>query len=139
MTRCFISVFALAATLLLAQEPAITVRDAWVRLPLASKNETAMYVVVENHTAQKRAIVGASSDSADKLELHEMKMEKTLMKMTPVTQVALPAKGKASFDPNSYHIMMFGLKSKLAVGDMVTATLKLDDGTMVPVTATVRK
>jgi copper(I)-binding protein len=35
--------------------------------------------------------------------------------------------------------MLFGLKARPAVGDTITATLTLDDGTMVPVSATVKK
>lgn len=124
---------------LAAQDAAVTARDAWVRMPLPSKTETALYVVIENHSAQKRAIVAASSDAAAAVEMHEMKMVKTLMQMTPVAQVAIPAKGKTSFDPNGLHLMLFGLKTRPAPGDTINVTLKLDDGTTVPVSAIVRK
>ena len=127
------------APVVVAQTATVEARDAWVRLPLPSKNETALYVTVENHSAQKREIVSASSEVADRVELHEMKMIKTMMAMTPVSQVALPARGKAVFDPNGFHIMLFALKSKLAVGDKVNATLTLDDGTTLSFTADVRK
>jgi copper(I)-binding protein len=122
-----------------AQDAAVTARDPWVRLPLPSKNETALFVVLENHSAERRKLVGASSDAAETAELHEMKMQKTLMVMTPVADIAIPAKGKASLDPNGYHLMLFGLKNKLAVGDVVHVTLKFDDGSTLPVTAPVRK
>jgi copper(I)-binding protein len=122
-----------------SQDAAVTARDAWVRMPLPSKTETALYVVIENHGPQKRAIVGASSDAAAAVEMHQMTMVKTLMQMTPVAQVVIPAKGKTSFDPNGLHLMLFGLKTRPAVGDTINVTLKLDDGTTVPVTATVRK
>jgi copper(I)-binding protein len=126
-------------TALGAQTAAIVARDAWARVPLPSKTETALYMVVENHTAQSRTIVSVSSDAAAAAELHQMTMMKTMMVMTPVSQVALPAKGKASFDPSGFHIMLYGLKTRPAVGDKITATLKLDDGTTVPVEAIVRK
>ncbi len=35
--------------------------------------------------------------------------------------------------------MLFGLKTRPAPGDKINATLKLDDGTTVPVEAIVRK
>ena len=47
--------------------------------------------------------------------------------------------GKASLQPNGLHIMMFGLKTRPAAGDTINVTLRLDDGTSVPVAATVRK
>jgi periplasmic copper chaperone A len=123
----------------LAQDPAIVVRNAWVRAIPPSKTETALYVVLENHTAQRRDIVSGSTDIADKVELHEMKMNRAVMTMTRVAKVTIPARGKVEFDPGSLHVMLFGLRKKLAVGDTVTVTLMLDDGTAVPVAAKVKK
>jgi copper(I)-binding protein len=134
-----LSLTLLAALATSAQEPVIVGRNAWVRLPLPSKTETAMYVTLENHGAERRSVVGGVSEAASNIELHEMKMIRSAMYMAPVTEVKIPAKGKVSFTPESYHIMLYGLKSKLAVGDSITVMLKLDDGGSVPVTATVRK
>ncbi len=134
---CIAGLFSAGA--LVGQDAAVTARDAWARMPLPSKTETALYVVIENHSAQKRAIVGASSDVAAAVEMHEMKMVKTLMQMTPVSQVVIPAKGKTSFDPNGMHLMLFGLRTRPAIGDTINVTLKLDDGTTVPITAAFRK
>ena len=122
-----------------AQTDAFAVHDAWVRVPDKSKTETALYLVLENHTAQSRAIVSGSSDAAATVELHQMTMVKMMMTMMPVAQVPVPAHGKATFDPNGYHIMLFGLKTRPAVGDKINVTLKLDNGITVPVEATVRK
>ena len=127
------------AAITAAQEPVIVARNAWVRLPLPSKTETAMYVTLENHGAQRRSVVGGYSEAAGTIELHEMKMLRSAMYMARVTEVKIPAKGKVSFTPESYHVMLYGLKSRLSVGDSVTVTLKLDDGSTVPITATVRK
>jgi len=122
-----------------AQTPDVIARDAWVRVPLPSKTETALYVVVENHSSQRRIIVSASSDSAAAAEMHQMTMVKMTMVMTPISQIAIPARGKTSFNPNGLHIMLYGLKTRPVPGDTINATLKLDDGTTVPVVATVRK
>ena len=153
---------------LYAQNASVTVSDAWARVPAPSKSETALYMVVENRGSQPRAIVSVSSDAASKVEMHEMKMMKKdsadakkggmpnmdknaqkdsmpnmaktdeMMVMTPVSQISIPAKGKTTLGPNGFHMMLFGLKSKLTAGDKINVTLKLDDGTAVPVTATVR-
>ena len=114
------------------------VRDAWVCAVPPSKTETALCFVLENHLPQRREIVAASSDAAEKVELHEMKMNRTVMTMTRVASVPIPARGKTAFEPNGLH-MVLGLRARPAVGDTVTVTLKLDDGTTVPVIATVRK
>jgi copper(I)-binding protein len=129
----------LFARALAAEDAAVVARNAWVRLPLPSKNEAALYLTLENHSADGRAVVGGASDAAQTIELHEMTMVKMVMSMHRVSEVKIPAKGRRTFDPDRYHVMLFGLKSKLSVGDTVNATLKLDDGSTVPVTATVRK
>lgn len=151
----------LLAAALGAQNAPVTAHDAWVRVPLPSKSETALYMVLENSGAQKRSVVSASSDAAAKVEMHEMKMagnmggmgkadpmakmesmgkpDPGMMTMTPLKEIAIPAKGKTALAPDGIHMMMFGLKSRPAAGDRITVTLKLDDGTMVPVTAVVRK
>jgi periplasmic copper chaperone A len=122
-----------------AQNADVVARDAWARMPPKSKMDTALYMVVENHSAQPKTIVGVATPDAGSAELHQMTMNKMIMVMTPVTHVSIPARGQTSFDPNNFHIMLFGLKMRPAVGDKVHVTLKLDDGTTVPVEAIVKK
>lgn len=124
---------------LVAQDAGVLIRDAWVRMPLPSKTEAALYFVVENHTPTKRRIVSVSTNAAAQAEMHQMRMERMTMVMTPIPEVVIPAKGKTSFNPNSLHIMLFGLKSRPAIGDVISVMLKLDDGSSLPVMATVRK
>jgi copper(I)-binding protein len=122
-----------------AQQTAVVVRDAWVRPPAASKDETALYMTIENTSADKRAVVSVMCDVAKVAEMHKMSMDGKLMKMTQIAQIDVPAKGKASLKPNSMHVMLVGMKARPAVGDSLDGTLKLDDGTMVPFKAEVRK
>jgi periplasmic copper chaperone A len=117
----------------------VVVHDAWARVPEPSKMETALYMVIENHTAQKRSVVSASSDAAGKVEMHQMRMDGRIMVMLPVAEIAIPARGKASLSPNGLHMMMYRLKTRPVAGDNLNVVLKLDDGSSVPVTATVRK
>ena len=147
-----------------AQDQGVVAHDAWVRMPAPSKMDTALYLVLENHSSQTRAVVSASSEAAAKLEMHEMKNVKkdasmsksgdsmgmggsdssmnkpsqSMMTMTPVSKIEIPANGKVTLAPNGLHIMMFGLKSRPAVGDKINVALKLDDGSTVPVVATVK-
>lgn len=140
--RTWLTLFATAPILaesLAAAEATVVAREAWVRVPAPSKDQTALYLELENHSAQNRAVVSAVSDAAEKVELHEMKMEGKMMRMSPVAQIDVPANGKASLKPGGFHLMMFGLKGRPAEGDTIRVTLKLDNGATVPVTATVRQ
>lgn len=116
-----------------AQEGAVVAQDAWARPPAASRNMTGVFLVLENHSGQKRAVVGGSSDAAEKVELHEMKNDSGMMRMSPVSQIEIPANGKTELKPGGLHIMMFGLKGKPVEGDTFVVTLKLDNGATVPV------
>ena len=118
---------------------AVTVRDAWVREPVGDRKDTAAFAVVENSGAATRAIVSATADVADKVELHEMKMVGAMMRMSPVKQIEIPAGGKVELKPGGLHVMLFGLKRTPKAGDTVGLTLTFDDATTVSVTAAVRK
>jgi copper(I)-binding protein len=102
-------------------------------------DETALYVVLENHSAQRRAVVAISSDVAATAEMHEMRMDGKMMRMSPIAQIAIVANRKTELRPGGLHIMLFGLKTRPAIGDSVRVTLVLDDGSKIPVTAMVRK
>jgi copper(I)-binding protein len=147
-----------------ADNPNVVVHDAWVRMPASSRTDTAAYMVIENKSATARSVVSASSKDVTKVELHEMKMVSPgkapamdgmagmshdkergkeaggpMMTMMPVARIAVPAKGRATLEPNGYHLMLFGLKSKVSEDSKVSITLTLDDGSTVPVTANVRR
>jgi copper(I)-binding protein len=118
---------------------AVTVRDAWIREPLGDRNVTAAFAVVENSGAANRAIVSAAAEVADKVELHEMKMVDSMMRMSPVKQIEVPAGGRVELKPGGLHVMLFGLKRMPKGGETIGLTLTLDDATTVSVTAAVRK
>jgi copper(I)-binding protein len=123
----------------LGQTDTLTVHDAWLRPPTGNRTEAGVFAVVENSSATARAIVGVSTDAADKAELHEMKMSGAMMRMSPVKQVKVPAHGKVELKPGSYHVMLFGLKKTPMVGDSVSFTLTFDDGSTVSAVASVRQ
>ena len=121
-----------------AQAGAVVVRDAWVRVPAPSKNETALYMTIENMSNTPRAVVSVMAEPAKMAEMHDTVMDGKMMKMTDLKKIELPAKGKAELKPNGMHVMLMNLKTKPAVGDTVSGELKLDDGTTIPFKAVVK-
>ncbi len=122
----------------LAQDRPTSIREAWVRLPLGARTETAAFAIVENQSAQKRAITGVSTASAEKGELHEMKRVGEMMQMSPVPRIDVPARGMVELKPGGLHVMLYGLKQPLKAGDSVTLTFTFDDGSKTVVSAAVR-
>jgi periplasmic copper chaperone A len=121
-----------------AQTPALTVKDAWARPPLAPQNNTAVYMTLENTGTKPKSVVSVSTPDAAKAEIHEMRMQSGMMSMMPVKALTVPANGHVELKPGGFHIMCTGLKKTLKPGDRMNLVLKLDDGTSVPVTAMVK-
>jgi copper(I)-binding protein len=63
----------------------------------------------------------------------------SMMKMQKVDRIEVPASGAVKLEPGGYHVMMFGLKQRLAVGDTVPVTLTFAEGGEVTVDAPVRE
>lgn len=125
--------------LLRAQSATVVARDAWVREAVGARKVTGAFLVLENSGAAVRSVVSGTADVAETLELHEMVRDGTMMKMSPVKSIEIPAGGKTELKPGGLHLMLFGLKRPLAAGDSIHVTLTLDDGSTLMVTAGVRK
>jgi copper(I)-binding protein len=137
---CLAALSGVTAPAALAQSAGtVTVHDAWIRQPVGDRSQAAAFAVVENSGAAGRAIVSAIADVADTTELHEMKMTGSMMRMSPVTRIDVPARGKVELRPGGLHLMLFGLKPAVTAGDTVMLTLAFDDGTTVSAKAAVRR
>ncbi|MBI3174195.1 MAG: copper chaperone PCu(A)C [Chloroflexi bacterium] len=135
--------FALAGMLLLSACGAsggevIEAHDPWARPAMKGEN-SAIYLLLHNHTAEDDELVSVSSDVAASVELHESKMVEgsDMMEMTPVASVPLPADGEVEFKPGGLHIMLFGLNRDLKVGDQFDITLTFKSGLILKVTVPV--
>lgn len=117
----------------------VTATGAWVREVPAGRSTTGIFVTVKNSGAKARAIVSGKASVGDTLELHEMKSENGMMRMAPVKSIDVPAGGQVELKPGGLHLMLFGLKKPLTVGDTVQVDLTLDDGSHVKLSAPVRK
>ncbi|MCC7054332.1 MAG: copper chaperone PCu(A)C [Gemmatimonadaceae bacterium] len=117
---------------------AVTATGAWVREAPAGRKVTAIFLTAQNTSGTARSIVSGSTDVSDTLELHEMKRENGMMRMSPVSSIVVPANGKAELRPGGLHLMLFGLKRPLVAGDSVHVTLTLDSGARVSFVAPVR-
>jgi len=85
---------------------------------------SAMYMLLQNHTPQDDELVGASSDVADTVELHKSMMDSNgTMQMMHQDSVPLSAGAEVEFAPGGLHIMFVGLKKDLKVGDRVEVVL----------------
>lgn len=135
-----IIVVLLSAALLLSAcgaKEGIEISDVWARTSMQGMN-SAVYFMIQNHNAGADELIGAASDVADAVEVHESKMEGDVMMMNRVEAVALEPSAKVEFKPGGYHVMLIGLKQDLKAGDEITVTLQFRDSPDITVKATVK-
>ena len=108
-----------------AQVPAnVEVKDAWVRATVAQQKTTGAFMQL---TAQADTrVVQVSSPIAGVVEIHEMAMDKDVMKMRAVPALPLPAGKAVELKPGGYHVMLMDLKGPVKAGDVVPVTLVLE-------------
>lgn len=104
----------------------VAVSDGWVRATVQGQRATGAFMRL---TAKESAkLVAGSSSAAGIVEIHEMKMDNDVMKMTPLTNgLDLPIGKTVELKPGGYHIMLMDLKAPLAVNSNVSVTLTFQD------------
>ncbi|PZO11909.1 MAG: hypothetical protein DCF26_20155 [Burkholderiales bacterium] len=108
-----------------AQAPAnVEVKDAWVRATVAQQKSTGAFMQL-TAVADTR-VVQVSSPIAGVVEIHEMAMDKDVMRMRAVPALPLPAGKTVELKPGGYHVMMMDLKGPVKAGDVVPVTLVLE-------------
>ena len=105
--------------------PRVKVEQSWARASVAGQSATGAFMKLT--AREKMRLVGASSPAAGVVEVHEMKMDGSIMRMRPVEGVDLPAQRAVELKPGGYHVMLMDLKAPLAAGSSVPLTLKFKD------------
>jgi len=115
-TACAVSAFA----------QNVTVTDAWARATVQGQKATGAFMKI---TAKDNArLVGVSSPVAGVAEVHEMKMDKDIMRMAALPNgLELPAGKAVELKPGGYHVMLMDLKAPLVKDTTVPVTLTFQD------------
>lgn len=108
-----------------AQAQDIVITDAWARATVAGQKATGAFMTITAKEASQ--LVAASSPVAGITEIHEMKMEKDVMRMAPVPALALPAGKAVALKPGGYHVMFMDLKNTLTDKSTVPLTLTFEN------------
>ena len=121
MKRITLAALIFAAFPVMAQ---VTVKDPWVRATVSAQKATGAFMQITS--AQDTRLVEASSPVAGVVEVHEMVMEKDVMKMRAVKGLDLPAGKTVELKPGGYHVMLMDLKQQMKEGDTVPVTLVVE-------------
>jgi copper(I)-binding protein len=121
MKRITLAALMFAAFPVMAQ---VTVKDPWVRATVSQQKATGAFMQITS--AQDARLVEARSPIAGVVEVHEMVMEKDVMKMRAVKGLDLPAGKTVELKPGGYHVMLMDLKEQMKEGATVAVTLVIE-------------
>ena len=123
-------VLALITSLLVSGQVAaqtISIANPWVRATVQGQKATGAFMKLTAKDSVK--LVGVSSPAAGVAEIHEMKMDKDVMKMSALPNgLDLPAGKAVDLKPGGFHIMLMDLKLPLNKDVAVPLTLTFQDG-----------
>jgi copper(I)-binding protein len=116
----------------------LEIDHAWSRATPKGAKVGGGYLTIKNTGTDPDRLVGGTTSAAGKLEIHEMSMDKGVMKMRPVTDGVVIKPGETvELKPGSFHIMMMDLKQPFERGKPFKASLTFEKAGPVEVEFTV--
>ncbi|GAB4496499.1 MAG: copper chaperone PCu(A)C [Anaerolineales bacterium] len=100
-----------------------SVENVWARSSVAGGN-SAIYMTINNPTAQDDVLLSAQSSVANAVELHLSSVDANgVMSMKQQENIPVPANSMVELKPGGLHVMLIGLPNDLKVGDEFEVTL----------------
>lgn len=116
---------ALAGLFSLSALADVSVAEPWVRATVPAQKATGAFMQLKSDADAR--LVSVASPVAGVVEIHEMVMDKDVMKMNPVAGLDLPAGQAVELKPGGYHVMLMDLKAQVKEGDQVPLTLVIQN------------
>ena len=114
----------------------VSLSNGWAK---AAEGMSGVFGTLENHSESPVQVVGAMSDIADLVELHETVTSGSTATMQEAEGgFEIPAGGTYELDPGGDHIMLMEMPEAILAGDEITITLSLDTGETTELTVLVK-
>ncbi|HEY9552071.1 copper chaperone PCu(A)C [Allosphingosinicella sp.] len=117
-------------------EHAVSVTDAWIRLPAVGGRPASGYFTAAAG-AMPEAIVNVTSPSPGRLEMHESMSDGGMSSMRQIETVPFEAGEPLMFEPGGKHLMLFSLDPTVKPGDTLALTFAFSRAQPVTVQAQV--
>jgi len=131
-----------------ATEAVFTAKDIQVRQPIAParpegiKTGAVFFQSIRNTGAVADKMISARSAIAERVELHRMVMDGSMMRMREVPEILLPPGEGPSFQQgkaDAYHLMLINLKQPLKEGDRFAVIVRFQNAGELEMMVTVQK
>ena len=107
----------------------LVLNEAWVTAPLTQNSSgVAAFAVISNISQKQIAIVGASSDYAEKVQIHRIEHQQGVVKMKPVPSINIPPNQQVTLKQDGLHLMLMGLQNMPWDAKDISIQLHLDNG-----------
>lgn len=118
----FAGILALTPTLATAH---VVIENAYARVSSAMAQSGAVFMSIYNHNDFDEVLIGATSDVAERVELHTHTMDAAgVMRMVEVEGgIAMAADETVKLERGGLHVMLLGLTRPLENGDSFSLTL----------------
>jgi copper(I)-binding protein len=102
----------------------VAVKNPWSRATPQGAKIGAGYMEITNRGSEPDRLVSLSTPASAKAEIHEMKMDGSVMQMRALPNgLAIPPGKTVSLAPGGFHLMFVDLAAPLKQGQKLTATL----------------
>ncbi len=102
------------------------VDQAWARAAKAGAATTAAYLRITNHGQQADRLLAVAVDVAERAELHEQQNDQGVLRMRQIPSLAIAAGDTVAMQPMGSHIMIVGVRQRLAAGEQFTLQLQFE-------------
>lgn len=100
---------------------------------------SAAYMLISNNSGADITLIGARTDAASTVEVHETTVVDDVARMAQLEDgLLIPAGGSAELRPGGLHIMLIDVQRDLIAGESLALTLLFADGREIPLAATIR-
>ena len=99
----------------------VSISEPWVRATVPQQKATGAFMQIVSPADAR--LVEVRSPAAKVVEVHEMVMDKDVMKMRAIPGLDLPAGKSVELKPGGYHVMLIDLNAQVKEGDMVPMTV----------------
>jgi len=118
---------------------AIEIGHPYARSTASGQSTGGGFLTLTNQGDAADRLLSASAEVSERVELHSMKMEGTVMRMRQVDAIDVPAGQRVELKPGGLHIMFIGLKAPLKEGERFPMTLRFEKAGEVKVDVAIEK
>lgn len=105
----------------------LVIGHPWSRQTPAGAQTAAGFMTITNNGRQDDRLISATAAISAIAQIHEMRMEGDVMKMTEMPDgIVIPAGSSVVLKPGLLHIMFMGLKTPVNEGDVFAGTLTFE-------------